>query len=130
MTQISGSLVALEGLILHGWVQDGSKISPTHPSPTLRFRLVWRAWLEILTNSNTWTKRNHPGALGLDNFALWFIFEKWCAGANKPKREGGVWYEEMELVRRVLERNGPQISNEKIYVRNSEGLFRVPSRYR
>jgi hypothetical protein len=130
MTQVSGSLLALEALRWDGLFQDRSDISDTHPSPTLRFKLIWRAWLETLTDSDTWINRDAPGRLGLDDFAHWFAFEQWASGAYGAHRDGAVWDDDIQSARNVLSGHGIPVSVDRIYVRNDDGLFRISDQYR
>lgn len=127
MTQISGSLLALLALVWDGWQQDESAISRTHPSPTLRFRLIWKAWLSKLTDSETWSDRERPGIFGLQDFAYWFAFENWFVGAYSQDRKGAVWAEDIDVVLSVLNDHGPSPSIERIYARTPDGVFRVPT---
>ena len=128
ITQASGSLLALEALRWDGLFADQSAISETHPSPTLRYRLIWRDWLDRLVNSETWIDREAPGPQGLLDFAYWYAFEQWASGAYGPHRNGAVWHEDIKLIHGILLSYGNPIAEDQVYMLTSEGIFRATDR--
>ena len=124
MTQASGSLAALEALIWDGWFRDRSSLSGTHPSPTLRFILLWRDWLETLRDEQTWADAKPLGVLGVQDFAHWFAFEEWAAGSYGDARRGPAWKEDIAwAAASVHSRTGVVWDN--VYVRTQAGVQRL-----
>ncbi|UTX52074.1 hypothetical protein [Leucobacter aridicollis] len=126
VTQISGSLLALEALIFDGFRQDGSAVSQTHPSPSLRFQIVFMDWMETILNQSTWHDREHPGLFGLQDIAYWMAFERWAAGHYRPHRSGARWQHDIDLAMDVMLGKIPISGVEQIYVRQCGGLARAP----
>ena len=125
ITQVSGSLLAVEALRWDGWYRDCSALSQTHPSPTLRFKIVLNDWLEKLTDPATWKEREAPGSLGIEDLVHWVAFEKWGSGAYGAKREGAAWQQDMDAVRRRLLKSIPEVTDDRVYANAGEGIFRV-----
>ncbi|WP_456695500.1 hypothetical protein [Aeromicrobium sp. P5_D10] len=126
MTQVSGALLALQTSIWEGWLQDRSAISQTHPSPTLRYKLVYLAWLNALSNPATWIGREAPGPLGLEDFAMWNAFQRWVGGEYGDHRDGAQWNSDMHRVRAALHAQVPTVAAEQIYGRLGSRLIRIP----
>ncbi|MCI4657322.1 hypothetical protein [Cryobacterium zhongshanensis] len=125
ITQVSGALLALEALKWEGWHDDRSALSPTHPSPTLRFKIVLNDWLTKLADPDVWKVRERPGALGIEDLAHWVGFEKWGSGAYRSHRDGATWQDDIDAVRQHLTQSIPEIMNDTIYAKTDEGIFRV-----
>lgn len=126
VTQVCGSLLALEALIFDGFKIDGSLVSQTHPSPSLRFQIVLMDWMETLCDESTWQGRDSPGLFGLQDVAYWTAFERWAAGHYGPHRAGARWQEDIDLAMGLLQEGVPMSKEEQIYVREGSGLARAP----
>lgn len=125
ITQVSGGLLAVEALIWHGWFFDESSVSSTHPSPTLRFKLLFSWWLSALKERQFADGAEPIDLLGIQDFAHWFAFEKWAAGAYGDDRGGPTLFDDIAMIRAQLVRSGVEIGPGHIYARTGEGIFRI-----
>ncbi|WP_424464894.1 hypothetical protein [Pseudoclavibacter helvolus] len=130
ITQICGSLLALEALVFDGFRSDESAVSQTHPSPSLRFQIIFMDWMETILDQSTWQDREHPGYLGLQDVAHMLTFERWAAGHYRPHRAGNRWQEDMNLAMDLMLGKVPLANLEQIYVRQGGSLARLPQRTR
>lgn len=128
ITQVSGSLLALEALKWDGYFKDKSAVSLTHPSPTLRFLVVMRAWWEKLSDPETWKGRQAPGVLGLDDIAHWAAFDRWSVGAYRKDRDGAAWEGDIVAVRSMLDRI-PGLAEDQLYANTGDATFRVKNHH-
>lgn len=126
VTQISGSLLALEALVFDGFRQDGSAVSQTHPSPTLRFQIVAADWMETILKKSTWQDRERPGLFGLQDVAYLLAFERWAVGDYRAHRSGARWTHDIALAMDVMLGKIPLSGVEQIYVRQGKVLGRAP----
>ncbi|SFR78496.1 hypothetical protein SAMN05428970_2391 [Agromyces sp. CF514] len=125
VTQVSGALLALEAIKWDGWTQDGSAISQTHPSPALRFKLIWLSWLDTLQDPETWAGRDAPGPLGLQDFAHWRAYEKWISGAYRDGREGAAWDRDISETLDFLRMREIPVAADPVYVRDHNGAVQL-----
>lgn len=124
MTQVSGSLAALEALIWDGWFRDASSVSETHPSPTLRFILLWRDWFETLCDEQTWADAKPLGVLGVQDFAHWFAFEEWAAGSYGAARRGPAWKDDIAWAAESVH-DRTEVVWDNLYARTRAGVQRL-----
>lgn len=123
MTEAGGSLLALMATVWDGWFTDHSARSATHPSPTLRFRIVNQYWLQKFADEATWGEARPPGPLGVVDHAIWTVFERWSAGEYGPLRSGDVWRNDLAESLIELAAVIPSISLDDVYVMNPDGSF-------
>ncbi|MGO3894492.1 MAG: hypothetical protein ACTJIH_09335 [Brevibacterium aurantiacum] len=128
-TEACGSLVAIIALIWDGWFQDGSRFSPSHPSPTLRFEMQYEYWLEKLTNASNWEVWQAPGVYAVRDFAYFLAFKNWNVGEYGEHRRGERWEQDIEAVCSVLEASIPNIGIDAIYFGQGSDLHKIVSVY-
>lgn len=102
LTQANGALLGLEAAVWDGWFIDQSRVSETHPSPTLRFRVSYRHWLSLLLVRAHGVSTQQPSMDSIVRMAHWRGFERWAAGAYGEHRDGAHWREDIIQVFEVL----------------------------
>ncbi|MDF2920495.1 MULTISPECIES: hypothetical protein [Microbacterium] len=124
LTQACGSLLALEALVWNGWHTDKSARSDTHPSPSLRFMLVYQDWLDVVGELTTWQYRTPPDVLALQDFAYFYAFQRWGVGAYSQHRSGSQWGQDISEILSTLEHVAPGDGPPTIYAKDAGGRIR------